>query len=373
MDILIIGNGFDLAHGLKTSYGQFLDFCKNLNVKDEKYLNYKRCLERNLWMKHFIARQNQLGGTWIDLETEIYDVIKFLNKQFTFDKSESSRYRINKVLTIEIFDQKFQLQNIDNFLRDFHFNEKLSKDGIETPFQKYLFNYHIENSIDIINLLHKHLIEFTQLFEKYILEEVFANQEQIKKYNFLFQSKDRAVHVLSFNYTDTYERLYKEKSLYADPKSLYVYIHGKAGQKNLIFGTKSFYNYLPNSNNEKIPVAFNIFKKHNMRHKYNTIEAYQNLLKTITDPRRTIKPVFHIIGHSLDITDRVILEHILLANKNAVIKIYYHDEESQEKLLNNITDIIGEKEVMTRVQLIDQHDEKRGILRPVKKEVLTSS
>ncbi len=26
--ILLIGNGFDLAHGLPTSYKDFLDFCK---------------------------------------------------------------------------------------------------------------------------------------------------------------------------------------------------------------------------------------------------------------------------------------------------------------------------------------------------------
>ncbi len=28
MNILIIGNGFDLAHGLPTKYGDFLDFCE---------------------------------------------------------------------------------------------------------------------------------------------------------------------------------------------------------------------------------------------------------------------------------------------------------------------------------------------------------
>lgn len=32
--ILLIGNGFDLAHGLPTSYSYFLDFCD----KVEKYL-----------------------------------------------------------------------------------------------------------------------------------------------------------------------------------------------------------------------------------------------------------------------------------------------------------------------------------------------
>lgn len=29
MNILIIGNGFDLAHGLPTKYGDFLIFVKN--------------------------------------------------------------------------------------------------------------------------------------------------------------------------------------------------------------------------------------------------------------------------------------------------------------------------------------------------------
>lgn len=31
MNILIIGNGFDLAHKLPTKYGQFLDFIKFIN------------------------------------------------------------------------------------------------------------------------------------------------------------------------------------------------------------------------------------------------------------------------------------------------------------------------------------------------------
>lgn len=33
MDILIIGNGFDLAHGLKTSYKDFLKFCNKKRLK----------------------------------------------------------------------------------------------------------------------------------------------------------------------------------------------------------------------------------------------------------------------------------------------------------------------------------------------------
>lgn len=59
-----------------------------------------------------------------------------------------------------------------------------------------------------------------------------------------------------------------------------------------------------------------------------------------------------MIGHSLDETDKNILEHLFLINQNAIINIYYHNEEAQENYINNVTDIIGEKEVMRRVRLI---------------------
>ena len=87
---------------------------------------------------------------------------------------------------------------------------------------------------------------------------------------------------------------------------------------------------LPNTINEVIPVDFNIFKKHNQRHKYGTIEAYQELHRKIKKSRSV--PVFHIIGHSLDNTDENILKHILLANSDSVINIYYHNEEARRNL-----------------------------------------
>ena len=45
--------------------------------------------------------------------------------------------------------------------------------------------------------------------------------------------------------------------------------------------------------------------------------------------------------------------------------MYYHDEEAHFRLINNITDIIGEEAVMARVRFIDQHDPERGILRRI--------
>ena len=80
-----------------------------------------------------------------------------------------------------------------------------------------------------------------------------------------------------------------------------------------------------------------------------------------------------ILGNSLDSSDRELLKHILTKNPYSTINIYYHNEETQEKLINNITEIIGEEEVMEKVRFIHQHDLKRGILIPQEEPVLVEN
>ena len=71
MDLLILGNGFDLAHCLKTRYKDFLDYYLQKD-KTEKL--------KNVWLYHFVNKQKQLGDKWIDLEEEIYNVIKKIDE-----------------------------------------------------------------------------------------------------------------------------------------------------------------------------------------------------------------------------------------------------------------------------------------------------
>ena len=61
---------------------------------------------------------------------------------------------------------------------------------------------------------------------------------------------------------------------------------------------------------------FNVFRKHNQRHKYNTIEEYQNLLHLIKSPNDNTRRVFHVIGLSLDKSDAIILKHISFDSQN---------------------------------------------------------
>lgn len=374
MDILIIGNGFDLAHGLKTSYKNFLDFCKEQSRTSTPvdYFDYKHCLATNLWMKHFISKQEKLGDTWIDLEKEIYEVVKIINNHPTAGGGGMAFFYCPQILVIEHSNNSFTFSNLsdkkyfrkpitDEFEKTNTYRElKTNNKYIEVYFEKP--NY-------FINFLYDQLREFTKGFESYLIHEVLEQLNENSKYKLSLQSIGVAplsqdVHILSFNYTNTCEKLYNNKfNTYCELRIKPVYVHGKVGCNStceLVLGTHSFEN---STKSGAISPRLNVFKKHNQRHRYGTIEAYQGLIKTLTDPKRIVKPVFHIIGHSLDETDHKILKHILLINKNATIKVYYHDEEAQERLINNITDIITEEEVMTRVQFIYQHDEERGILK----------
>ena len=102
--VLFVGNGFDLAHGLRTSYGNFLNVMKNKGVfsmavdyylktgkpsdtskfykyfKDVKSLNednikkLQEILKNNSWVKYFSECEAEIDG-WIDFEREISTVL----------------------------------------------------------------------------------------------------------------------------------------------------------------------------------------------------------------------------------------------------------------------------------------------------------
>lgn len=357
MNILVIGNGFDLAHGLQTTYKDFLNFC-NRGTELDTIINgeneYSKCRKTNLWLNHFTTKQNELGETWIDLEREIYNVISQQNLQ-------GLSYPCYLFLTIK----NFNFEAINAIISETHNYFEVNNRGymILDDYQAY-----ISNEKGFIHFLYDQLREFTQLFEKYLREEVLNNLAKSKfQLNLRNQDDKTRMTVLSFNYTDTCERLYEfQPPLHSHIKS--VYVHGKVNSNsdfcNLVLGTHSFEIKRNENLVSMLPTEYNVFKKHNQRHKYNTIDAYQNFLDTLNNPKVCDSPVFHVIGHSLDETDHKILKHVFLANKNAKIKIYYHNEEAQERLINNITEILGEEDVMTRAQFIYQYDSDRGLLLP---------
>ena len=348
MDILILGNGFDLAHKLDTKYNDFLKYCqeKYSSINSVGTVHSNNFLYNNVWVKHFLNK-TLAGDKWIDLENEIYNVITKLS-ELPYFKNGVWYERYKDIVFL-----------ISKDYEEFNFDES------QKYFRKPELFYNANDCYcitikDFVNFLYSQLRDFVKEFEKYLVEEENRKIKNTPKFNLRVNSD--CVSLLNFNYTDTCEQLYKINFNYSSCgiKTKAVYVHGKINNEdscNMVLGTHSF-------DNEQIPVEFNIFKKHHQRHKYGTIEPYQELLNELKYPKKIYVPTFHIIGHSLDKTDHNILKHILLAKEKSIINIYYHDEDALARMQSNIDLIIGEEEVMTKVRFINQYDSKLGILIP---------
>jgi uncharacterized phosphosugar-binding protein len=55
----------------------------------------------------------------------------------------------------------------------------------------------------------------------------------------------------------------------------------------------------------------------------------------------------YFIGHSLDVTDKDILNELIL-HKGANATIYYHNQESLGRMIINLVKVIGEDELISR-------------------------
>lgn len=367
MHILILGNGFDLAHGLKTKYSDFLNYCAKKMEASYTY-DISDPYKTNLWIRHFLIVQHKMNENWINLEVEIYNVLKFFHEHPSIPKT-----KIQKTFVLFFDDTIFNFYDFHKYFYDSSVPVPSGVNGY-VRFEEYnLMQYKIYFSEfeGLINFLYDQLREFTKLFEDYLLNEVLKQLPEKSKYQLSLTSiwvgrQDKDVRVLSFNYTDICEKLYNAS---CEWKIKPVYVHGKVqygGDCNLVLGTKTF--ETP-KNKFPFPAYFNIFQKHYQRHKYQTIEPYQDLIREIK--KSTTMPIFHIIGHSLDDTDKKILKHVLQANDDCIINIYFHEPEVQKILMDNINLIITEEEVMSKVRFIHLHNDERSILKPKVESVVT--
>lgn len=368
LHVLIIGNGFDLAHELETRYTDFLDADRS----------------PSLWYKRFalMNRLQEIGvlkgkrGNWFDLEQEIYEFIRnpTLDKEL-IDKIDANKNRFCNIPSFHeqvkpcYYYEQVKLQS-DYFTDP---NSPLLLDNSQDMTTVVKALYERETLIPVYNDTVYGLRSFIDAFAVYLSQTVSDPIEKLtQEPEFYFSLKEleeenthpqkHTLWVLNFNYTPTFQKLYEPTLTKRGVKVHHCHIHGSLGEESLVLGCQSF------DPEDEIDPAWNVFTKHHQRHRYGTIEKYQELLKELSHFKGEI--AFHIIGHSLDHADHAILKHALCSSHNTAVQdsfitVYYHDEEAHLRLINNITDIIGEEDAMARVRFIAQHDPKRGILKGV--------
>ena len=240
MNILVIGNGFDIAHGLKTSYKNFLLFirtfsrCYQANIEhavlswsdkdDTSYVEWildllresdrneiyhevvselHKMIDNNLWIEHFNQVEIQEG--WVDFEKEISRVVHAIDRASKDPKTLLDKNTGKFASTIE----------------EYAYNILSLVDGCGVAIM----------GMTRISELKKRLLDdlnkATRALEIYL--SYYVEDEQLRHGMGTIARLDvvsslKIDRVLSFNYTDTYERLYG----IPDSNIQYDYIHGKA-------------------------------------------------------------------------------------------------------------------------------------------------
>lgn len=369
MNMLIIGNGFDLAHGLPTSYKDFLKFVnlanaileddlatitkietsdgnddkeiiktKNFkdfiiflkNKSDFKYIEEIHKLSYdNLWFNYFNDFKSK-HNTWIDFESEISKVVQILET-----------VKINKDTAIIYKNDTFEVHfGIKEIIKPFKYKKIIVK-KYKDENDKNAYIADTESYLSFIDKLLEDLNRLIRCLEIYLSS--YINSLDIKTTIPEICELYNIDYVLSFNYTDTFEKLYgKAKNI------SYNYIHGKANLKNnvencqLILGIDD---YLDDERSSKY-TDFIQYKKYFQRVYKETGCEYSDWLKKINKDISDEKELnVYIFGHSLDATDKDIFKEIL-TNEFVKVHIYYHNKNSLGEKIANLVKIISKEKLI---------------------------
>ena len=316
---------------------EFIVYFANLcDQKKKLFVELNELTINNLWLKHFYDVRIKQG--WIDFESEISRIIQIL---------ESVRIQViegKKAGKLVIHVPKYQEEALQGFRVDSTIIESLKfVDGTKER-------------------LHDDLNRLIRCLEIYLCD--YVGNIEIENKHPDIEGLPIIDKVLSFNYTNTYEKLYAK-----NPYVEYDYIHGRAtientvDSNNMVLGIDEYLN--GDARNENI--EFIEFKKFFQRiHKetgclyrnwVDVIESGQAISETIAiykEQEKTVRETkqvnFHKVfffGHSLDVTDKDVIRDMILSDK-VKTTIFYRDKADYGQKITNLVKIIGQDELIKR-------------------------
>lgn len=338
-NLIIIGNGFDLAHELKTSYNHFIEHLVNSHCLDKEcypdlfqlpdYItSYSHLKNEILSYNHRHPYTDLSGKSYGWLGTDVESAVR--NRQL--EKCPFKSILISSLIWhsslnnwCDIEEHYFQLLNTKEEHKAYFENPKL-----------------LNNDFDILK---KHL-------EKYLFDQE-KEAKPIESYQKFFSSIDApSTLILNFNYTHTIEKLYQRET----SNSKIIHIHGELENENnpIIFGYAASHeesrDLLGNNDKEYLRnIKKQLYKRTDNEHQ---LSKYLNIHENI---------YLSILGHSCGFSDKLILKQILnhkninkdINQGDRSIRIFYYKEyESYFETQVNIDRIMNDDERF-RTLLVD--------------------
>lgn len=376
--LVIVGNGFDLAHGLPTSYSDFLsDFWSTLtigtkhNIHKEfltlnplyfQYLNYDekpitdfKTLKENLagycrddhhryqdnpviaktidgktifkFQNSFFEHINQKQSiqNWVDIENEYYLILKeevIRKKSLAIIDLNREFTQVQDLLLNYLMKKVSNLWNFDEFDKTNH-QQRLVISKLFAPYRNIDFNQ-------------KFLEEFQETNDKYELQSFYSRaREDIKHFR---------INVLTFNYTDSVSQ-YIFENIGDSWKDSLIHIHGNLFESTrIVFGygdeMDEDYNRIENLNDNEFLKNFKSFA-------YAQTRDYSRLFNYINSGKFQVI----ILGHSCGLSDRTLLNTVFEHENCRSIKVYYYKKDRMDNytdLVQNISRHFKDKQLMRR-------------------------
>lgn len=315
--LYIIGNGFDLHHYLKTSYYDFANYFR------EKHNDTYTTLES------YVSYPNTDKDLWSKFEENLAN----LNAE--------------EILS----EHSDRLPNYAN--DDFRDRDRyVFPDIMEEYFQKLTSG-------------------LFSAFEEFVQQVEFPNHSWEYKIEI-----DREATFLTFNYTNTLERIY------SIDKSKIIYLHNSAfyGSEEIILGhgidPETFEEKRPEPQENLEPEQFEEWYNQNDNYDYSYDEGKQNLMryfKVTYKPTRkiinqhsyffknlkTVKEIF-IFGHSMSIVDLPYFEEIIKNLSNGVKwTVSFYNSEERKKYLTTFGKLGVQNDCIKLIQLEDLQESKK--------------
>jgi len=366
MKILVIGNGFDLAHGLPTRYTDFLAFIRfmlqyedrrgrkcsyrrefrdiskrliflnDLNAED--IFNNAHSLgwsiqdeSDNLWLKHFVDQKQQENKNWIDFEAEISKIIQDLELWIEYRRTyKNLSYDDQSIPELE----RRKIHNLINTVYNpFFFPEQKARQYEDKEVQTIT----LVNDFEVLlRKMEEDLDSLISHLEIYLLV-MMQNIDKIKKLCFIRNTNFD--YLLSFNYTKTYEEFYRKRGT-----MIYQYIHGviddKTDNNNMVLGIEEYLKGDYRNTNR----TFIWFKKYFQRIYKKTGSDYKEWLDIAEKLKQGVE--VYIVGHSLAITDKDIFQELIMKSKKTTV--YYFDKVALKNLIANMVEIIGQDNLIEK-------------------------
>ena len=372
--LILIGNGFDLAHGLATDYKSFIEHLKQriekkeiengqfVSIPQNSTLKFQElCTQRDKPFSHIdrdniayvspFLRQLVTKTTlknWVDIEAEYFDCLVRLHAKKSF--SELDRQSLSNEFDDRMRSLKFY--SIQDLNSDFDTIKKELIEYLENEEQRF-------TQANIDDTIAKSFGDENMMTEV-VTKDKIGHTNEIQEICFL-----------NFNYTDVAYR-YSEyfSSRYTELMKInkrvdikFIYIHGKLNGDNTehgapIFGfgdvfNKDFLDFEKFGGEEFKELNKNM-KLFNYSTNYNNFKLRRWLE---SNPFQVC-----IYGHSCGLTDRNLLQLIFEHEKCNSIKVFYKDEDDYVSKSHDIARHFIRDKAKFSEKLVPLKDDKGKLL-----------